>query len=457
MASAEKLSTHQKALGINLDPTSYGSFAEIGAGQEVARWFLVVGGASGTVAKSISAYDKEVSDDLYGAGARYVSKERLGAMVDSEWTQLDHQLNESRGSKTRFFSFVDTISARNYAGTNDAHGWVGLRFQLHPDGRPNDIVLHVNMNDPSNPLQQEAIGILGVNLIYAVFNQLQTKESFLENIAQDLEKRLEIDFVELRGTAFEGWDQRAILADLVGAGLAEAVCFLPSGSPEPPIEVLHKKAVVLAPGSFEHLDPTHAAIHERMLTSAIQQLRGELHEKDPAPTGFFCLSAIPLTEADAPPGIPELLERIDALRARGGAVLLFRNRELYTMTALVNRYTKEPVRFVVGLSLLVRVWGYRYGKLAGSFLEALSRLFAQNVRIYAYPMSSRDLQQSVESISSAGWHWTDTNGWVSAQQLHPPPPLDHLYNYVLASDFLVPMQIPADLQADSAILNSAEK
>jgi len=457
MASAEKLSTHQKALGINLDPTSYGSFAEIGAGQEVARWFLVVGGASGTVAKSISAYDKEVSDDLYGSGARYVSKERLEAMVESEWTQLVHQLNKSHGSKTRFFSFVDTISARNYAGTNEPHGWVGLRFQLHPGGQPNDIVLHINMSDPSNPLQQEAIGILGVNLIYAVFYQLQTKESFFENIAQGLEKRLEIDYVELGGTAFEGWDQRAILAHLVGAGLAEAVCFLPSGLPEPPIEVLHKKAVVLAPGSFQHLDPTHAAIHERLLTSAIQQLRGELDEKDPAPTGFFCLSAMPLTEADPPPGIPELLQRIDALRARGGAVLLFRDRELYSMTTLVNRYTKEPVRFVVGLSLLVRVWAYRYRKLAGSFLEALSRLFAQNVRIYAYPMSSRDLQQSMESISSTGWQWTDTNGWVSAQQLHPPPPLDHLYNYVLASDFLIPMQIPADLQADAATINSTEK
>jgi len=190
------------------------------------------------------------------------------------------------------------------------------------------------------------------------------------------------------------------------------------------------------------------------LTSAIQQLRGELDEKDQAPAGFFCLSAMALTEADSPPGIPELLERIDALRARGGAVLLFRDRELYSMTTLVNRYTKAPVRFVLGLSLLVRVWAYRYRNLPGSFLEALSRLFAQNVRIYAYPMSSRDLQQSMESISSTGWHWNDTNGWVSAQQLHPPPPLDHLYNYVLASDFLIPMQIPVELQADAATLTA---
>jgi hypothetical protein len=457
MASAETLSTHQKALGINLDASSYGSFAEIGAGQEVARWFLVVGGASGTVAKSISAYDKEVSDDLYGSGARYVSKERLKAMVDSEWTQLVHQLGKSRGAQTRFFSFVDTVSARNYSGTNEAHGWVGLRFQLQPAGEPNDIVLHINMLDPSNALQQEAIGILGVNLVYAVFYQLQIKESFFENLSQELENRLEIDYVELHGPAFEGWDQRAILAHLVSSGLAEAVCFLPNGSIEPPDEVLHKKAVVLAPGSFEHMDLTHVTIHERLLTSAIAELRGELKEKDPSPTGFFCLSALPLTETDPPPEIPDLLQRIEALRARGGSVLLFRDRELYGMTAFVNRYTKEPVRFVVGLSLLVRVWGYRYSRLAGSFLEALSRLFAQNVRIYAYPMRTTDLQQALQSITSSAWHWNDTNGWVSAEQLHPPTPLDHLYNYVLASNFLIPMQIPTDLETEAVAVNTSAK
>jgi hypothetical protein len=445
MASAEKLNAHQKALHINLDPTSYGSFAEIGAGQEVARWFLVVGGASGTVAKSISAYDKEVSDDLYGSGARYVSQERLEAMMDSEWRQLINQLSTSRGSNTRFFSFVDTISARNYTGTNEPHGWVGLRFQLQPGGQPNDIVLHVNMRDPSNPLEQEAIGILGVNLIHAVFYQLQTKESFFQNIAQDLEKRIEIDYAEVRGAAFEGWDQRAILVQLVCAGFAEAVCFPCNGPPVPPIDVLHKKATVLAPGSFEHIDSAHAAIHNQLLISGIQQLREELAEKDPAPVGFFCFSAMPLRETDPPPAISDLLGRIDALHTHGGDVLLFRERELYGMTALVNRYTKEPIRFVVGLSLLVRIWEYRYNNLPGSFLEALSRLLQQNVRIYAYPMSTKDLEQAVQSISATRWQWANTNGWVSARELQPPPPLDHLYDYVLDSNFLVPIQAPVDL------------
>jgi hypothetical protein len=261
MAPKEKLNTHQKALQINLEPTSYGSFAEIGAGQEVVRWFLVVGGASGTVAKSISAYDKEVSDDIYGSGARYVSKGRLQVMLDREWAQLINQLNKSRGSHTCFFSFVDTVSARNYAGTNEPHGWVGLRFQLLPGGQPNDIVLHINMRDHSNTLQQEAIGILGVNLIHAAFYQIETVERvFPRECCSGCRETHRIDYVERRGAAFEAWDQRAILARLVRAGLAEAVCFLHSGSPAPPIEVLHKKAVVLAPGSFEHVDSAHAAM-----------------------------------------------------------------------------------------------------------------------------------------------------------------------------------------------------
>jgi hypothetical protein len=158
--SSEKLDAHHKALILNLDPSIFGSFAEIGAGQEVSRWFLIVGGASGTVAKTISAYDKEVSDDLYGSGSRYVSRQRLEAMLENEWAQLLTQLEKTRGSQTRFFSFVDTVSARSYAGTNDAHGWIGLRFQLQPGGPPNDILLHINMRDLSNVLQQEALGTL---------------------------------------------------------------------------------------------------------------------------------------------------------------------------------------------------------------------------------------------------------------------------------------------------------
>jgi hypothetical protein len=445
MPSVQKLDTHHKALTVNLDRSTFGSFAEIGAGQEVARWFLVVGGASGTVAKTISAYDKEVSDDLYGAGSRYVSKQRLEAMLDNEWTQLLTQLSKTRGPQTRFFCFVDTVSARNFAGTNDAHGWIGLRFQLQPGGPPNDILLHINMRDPSNVLQQEAIGILGVNLIYAAFYEVQVKESFLESLAEDVVgERIEIDDVDLHGPAFERWDRRALLVHLVRAGLAEAVFFPAKGAPVPPNEVLHKKAVVLAPGYYGHTDPVHSQVHLRLLASGIQELQGDLGETKPAPAGFFCLNVAPLRPGEPAPETPDLLRRMDALLVAGGDVLLFRKPELYHMTALVNRHTQAPVRFVAGLSLMIRAFEDVYGNLEGRLLEALARLFAENVRIYVYPMTAADLQEWLKSASANGWEWSETNGWVSASQLRRAPPFGHLFAYLLASNFLVPMQHPVE-------------
>jgi hypothetical protein len=312
---------------------------------------------------------------------------------------------------------------------------------LQPGGPPNDVLLHVNMRDPANILQQQAIGILGVNLIYAAFYEVQTKESFLAGLSQDVVAvRIEIDYVGLRGPAFESWDYRAVLVHLVRAGLAEAVFFPSKGSPVPPTEVLHNKAAVLAPGYFGHTDAVHSQVHARLLASAIQELRQELGESKSVTAGFFCLTVAPLTPND--PEVPDLLRRIDALLAAGGDVLLFRQVELYHMTALVNRHTKAPVRFAVGLSLMIRASEDAYGNLEGRRLEALARLFAQNVRIYVYPMTATDLREWLQSVSTTGWEWSETNGWVSASQLRCAPPLGHLFAYLLASNFLVPMRVP---------------
>jgi hypothetical protein len=445
MPSAEKLDTHHKALTLNLDTSTFGSFAEIGAGQEVARWFLLVGAASGTVAKTISAYDKEVSDNLYGSGSRYVSKQRLEAMLNNEWAQLLAQLSKTRGARTRFFCFVDTVAARNFAGTNESHGWIGLRFQLQPEGPPQDVLLHVNMRDPSNVLQQQTLGILGVNLIYAAFYEMQTQESFLESLAQDVvPERIEIDYVELRGPSFDKWDRHELLVQLVRAGFAEAVFFSSKNSNIPPSEVLYKKAIVLAPGYFGHTDTAHSQVHMRLLASGVEELRNELGETAPATVGCFCLTASAFTSHDPAPEIPDLLARIHALLATGGDVLLFRQRELYHMTALVNRSTKAPVRFVAGLSLFIRAFEDIYGNLEGTRLEALGRLFAQNVRIYVYPMTATDLRGWLKDFSPTGWEWSDTNGWVSVNQLRRGPPLGHLFSYLLASNFLVPMPVPLE-------------
>jgi hypothetical protein len=246
--------------------------------------------------------------------------------------------------------------------------------------------------------------------------------------------------VELRGAAFETWDQRALLVDLVCRGLAEAVCFPSSGSPVPPTEVIHRNPVILAPGYFVHMDPSHAEIHTRMLASGIRQLQGEMGEAKNTPRGFFCLTLAPSNAKEPLPEVRDLLHRIDTLRSRGGDVLLFRGQELYAITDFVNRYTEELVRFVVGLSVVIRAFEDRYSKLHGGFLEALSRLLAQNVRIYAYPMTTADLKEAIQRISATDWEWDETDGWVSARQLRLAPPRGHLYAYVLDSNFLVPIQ-----------------
>jgi hypothetical protein len=231
---------------------------------------------------------------------------------------------------------------------------------------------------------------------------------------------------------------------LVRAGLAEAVLFSSNGSTVPPTEVLYKKAVVLAPGYFGHTDPVHSQVHARLLASAIQELRKELGETNSVTAGFFCLTVAPFTPNEPAPEIPDLLRRIDALLASGGDVLLFRQVELYHMTALVNRHTKAPVRFVAGLSLMIRASEDVYGNLEGRRLEALARLFAQNVRIYVYPMTATDLREWLKSVSITGWEWSESNGWVTVSQLRHAPPLGHLFAYLLASNFLVPMRVPAE-------------
>ena len=433
MSAQEKHDTHHKALSINLDGTIFGSFAEIGAGQEVARWFLRVGGASGTVAKTISAYDKEVSDQLYGAGTRYVSKPRLKAMLGIEWEQLLGQLAASRGADTKFFSFVDTVSARNYAGTNDCHGWVGLRFLVGAGQTPNDVILHVNLRDPSNLRQQEAMGILGVNLIYAAHYALGSPEEFLASIDEDLGlHRLEIDCVELHGQAFVSWDSDRLQALLVAGGYAEAVVFPADDQFVPPNELLYKRALVLAPGRFDNVDQLHA----HLIRDTQAQLPQEELKESKGALGLFCLSTSRTRAENTQMSVQEIVEHVSNLKRLGYGVMIFRARELYKMSEYANRYTKLRIHFAIGLSVLVRVFEDSYRDLSGTLLEGVARLFAQNVRLSVYPVASADLQRLTRGLS--GWSWDEKNGLVSAEDVRPPKPLDSLYQYLLGTEFVLP-------------------
>jgi hypothetical protein len=434
MPESKKHDTHEKALSLNLDGTIFGSFAEIGAGQEVARWFLRVGAASGTVAKTISAYDKEVSDQLYGAGTRYVSKPRLQSMLESEWAQLLTQLQATRGSDTKFFAFVDTVSARNYSGTNDCHGWVGLRFLRHCGDEPNDIILHINLMDPSNEQQQEAVGILGVNLIYAAYHGLGSAEHVLAQLFEELGlRRVEIDCLEWRGPAFADWNRDEVHALLVVGEYAEAVIFPADDQLAPPNELLYKRALVLAPGRFDNATSLHAALIE----DAMADLPGEVLHESKGGLGLFCLSVADSGAPDSNVSAQEIVQRVMMLQQLGYGVMLFRAQELYKMSAFASRYTKSRIHFAIGLSVLLRILQDSYKELAGELLEGLALLFKQNVRLVVYPMTTEELRGRVTSDQLTGWRWNEADGIVDAHNVHPAGPVDSLYQYLLESKFIV--------------------
>jgi len=435
MPMPEKHDTHEKALSINLDVTIFGSFAEIGAGQEVSRWFLRVGGASGTVAKTISAYDKEVSDNLYGLGTRYVSKPRLQAMLDREWGQLLEQLGASRGADAKFFSFVDTLSARNYAGTNDCHGWIGLRFLREPNGVPQDVILHVNLRDPSNVQQQEAVGILGVNLIYAAHHALGSAEEFLASMFEHLGlDRLEIDCLEWRGPSFESWDRDETHALLVAGGYAEAVVFPAAGQPVPPNETLYKRALVLAPDSFASVDQ----LHPRLIEDTLAQLPEEDLAESKGGLGLFCLSIARARAEGSGGSLREIVRQAQNLKGFGYGVMIFRAQEIYTMSAFANRYTKLRIHFAIGLTVVVSVLEDRYKDLPGALLEGVARLFTQNVRLIVYPMPAEEVERRVKAAGLTGWRWKQADGMVPADTLNPSEPLGSLYQYLRGSGFILP-------------------
>src|SRR3954469_17784281 len=244
------IGTNKKAFQINLDAKRYGTFAEIGAGQEVARRFFQVGGASGTVAKTMSAYDMTFSDAIYGPTDRYVSRARLHTMLDREYNLLIERLDKKLGNQRTFFVFADTVAARSFKLRNEAHGWLGIRFQAQPRGPSNEIIIHVRMLDESNVDQQEALGVVGVNLLYGAFYHSEPERlisSLQENLAPG---KIQVDLIKFSGPAFANIDNRLMSLQLVSQGLTDAVMFTADGEMVQPSEILHKKAILIERGSF---------------------------------------------------------------------------------------------------------------------------------------------------------------------------------------------------------------
>lgn len=395
-----KLDTSQKALKINLNPARYGSFAEIGAGQEVARWFFKVGGAAGTISKSMSAYDMAVSDAIYGRCKRYVSRERLQSMLDHEHRLNLERLRATRGDQTAFFAFADTVSARNFAGTNDCHGWMGVKYQAHPRDEDSQILMHVHMLDHENGLQQEALGIVGVNLLYAAFFLHHQPEAMLESLLDNLStERIEIDMIEYSGIEFRHVDNRVMSLKLVQLGLCGAAMFGPGGEVLQASEVLRKRPILVERGSFRpvtkvNLDMIRCA-HERFAAepevdpeaSSEDRLSGKAGgNKDDQVVELMEITMRNLLSSGAV-DLSDFLARADMLAAAGKTVLISDYFEYYRLAAYLARFTTMPIAVTMGLGSLAELFNEDYyTKLEGGILEAFGKLFTKDLRIYVYPL-----------------------------------------------------------------------
>jgi hypothetical protein len=385
MIGTHQSDTHQKALRINLDPRWYGTIAEIGAGQEVVRWFFRVGGAAGTVAKSISAYDMAVSDAVYGKAERYVSVGRLQGMLDKEFQLNVDRLGDERADSSCFFAFADTVVARSFRGGNECHGWMGVKFQSQSHDEPSQIVMHVRMLDVEAWAQQEALGIVGVNLLYGAFFEHHEPEKLIESLLDKLTTgRIEIDMIQFRGIEFRGVDNRLMALKLVQLGLSGVAMFGPDREVLQPSEVLRKKAVLVERGSFR--PPTHVNLD--MLATAREKFA-----QDPAVAGKQILPLTEITMRNLLAGGAsdvdrrDFLARAELLAACGETVLITDYFDYYRLAAYLGERTTERIAIVMGVPSLIDLFDEKnHSQLPGGILESFGRLFKNGLKLYVYPV-----------------------------------------------------------------------
>ena len=407
--------TDKKALQINLDAKKYGTFVEIGAGQEVARRFFRVGGAAGTIAKTMSAYDMTFSDAIYGPTDRYVSRVRLQTMLDREYDLLLERLNEKLGSERTFFVFADTVAARSFKQHNESHGWLGVRFQAEKRGDPSQIIIHVRMLDETNVDQQEALGVIGVNLLYGAFYYHEPEKlisSLQENLAWG---KIEVDMIKFSGSAFCNIDNRLMSLQLVSQGLTNAVMFTADGETVQPAEVFHKKAILVERGSFR---PVTYATND-MLDGArrVFLVQSGCSEQD-----LIVLMEMTLQNllAEGQLNHADFLARVDILGALGRTVLVSKFGEYYRLAGYLSRYTNRMIGLVMGVPSLMEIFDEKYYlNLEGGILEALGRMFKGELKLYVYPMIDEG-----------------TGKIVTAKQLEVAPNLRSLFQYLIDNQFI---------------------
>ncbi len=417
---ARETSTHQKALRINVDMAKHGTFAEIGAGQEVARWFFHVGGAAGTVAKTISAYDMAVSDSLYGRCDRYVSRERLEAILAQEFDLLVQQLGGRRPSGTTFFVFADTMATRSFTHHEGGHGWMGVRFQHKVDAPPSEIILHVRMLDNENVREQEAIGVLGVNLLYGACYHGAEPEELIASLMDGLTReRIEVDLIRFSGPCFSDVDNRLTVLQLVIQAFTGAVMFTAAGEVVQPADVLHKRSVLVERGSFRPV--TNLTID--MIERAKALFREETMSGTGEPVVVLEMTLKNLLQGDKLDHA-DFLARADVLGGLGYDVMITSYGPYFRLAKCLRSYTQAPVVFALGVPGLKELLDPKYYvDLPGGILEGLGQLFCGAVKLCVYP--SRD------PVSGK---------LLTMREVDVDPHIQHLHQYILENGMMVPIE-----------------
>ena len=380
-------SIESKALRINLNEHIYGTFAEIGAGQEVARHFFRVGGASGTIAKTISAYDKNFSDNIYGEeeDGRYVTETRLNKMLDHEMKLLENRIPRSEHPNKMFFTYANTVTTIDFAKKFKGHGWMGIRFQTGPDKEFSKITLHVRFHQSEARFQQESLGIMGTNLIYGAFYKSDQPKKLLKYLYDHIDKdAIEIDTIYFSGPNFEGVDNRLMSLQLVKKGMTEAVMFNPDGNNILPARELYKKNILALRGSFRPVTKVNIDMFEKSLEVFLQEQ--EVKENKTVVIFEITLSnLISQGEIDE----KDFMDRAKLLCSLGHIVMISNFKEYYRLVDYLSQYTKKQMALAMGVNSFVDVFDENYYKdISGGILEAFGKMFYNNLKVYLYPMKN---------------------------------------------------------------------
>ncbi len=383
--SVSDRSTINKALRLNLDEKKYGTIAEIGAGQEVARQFFLAGAAAGTIAKTISAYDMQFSDAIYGTqeGGRYVSHARVKAMLDKEFSLVVSRVGTSRARSSRYFSYAATVSAKSFNRNNECHAWCGIRIQMYPGAEPSDIVVHVRMLENSAEQQQDTLGVLGVNLIYAAYYYFEEPKKIIDSLSDSLgTDRIEIDSIEFCGPYFEDIDNRAINLHLIRSWKTRAIMFKPDGQVAVPAEILYKKNVLTTRGSFKPVTRLNVDMIEQGF-EAFKQHDGVSDDNS------IVLAEISLNDAfgkDLMVPEEDLIARVRLLNSLGYSVMVSDYTRYFSLRAYFRQYTAMQIGIVVGMINIKEIFDEtKYVGVEGGILEGFGKLFPDNTRLFVYP------------------------------------------------------------------------